>query len=144
VFAIALGLCVGAAGALSVDYLFALADAARRDGARPQYLRVYFMGAPLIYGYFAIDAAFRAAGDTRTPFTLLLVSTACTLVLDPVLILGSGARGSGSWGGDCTRADPGGAFVAGLVLLSRRGLMRVGWVTWPTVRPLPESVSRPH
>ena len=36
------------------------------------YLGTYLFGAPLIFGFFAIDAAFRAAGDTRTPFVLLL------------------------------------------------------------------------
>ena len=58
-------------------------------GAR--YLGTYLLGAPLIFGFFAVDAAFRAAGDTRTPFVLLLASVAVTLVLDPVLILGLGA-----------------------------------------------------
>ena len=32
------------------------------------YLGTYLLGAPLIFGFFAIDAAFRASGDTRTPF----------------------------------------------------------------------------
>ena len=137
VFAIALGLGVGVAGALSVDYLFALMQTPPEVTALGRnYLRVYFLGAPLIYGYFAIDAAFRAAGDTRTPFTLLLVSTACTLVLDPVLILGlAGAPRLGIVGAAIALVlTRGGAFMAGLALLSRRGLMRAGRVTWPTVR----------
>jgi len=137
VFAIALGLCVGVAGALSVDYLFALMRTPPEVTALGRnYLRVYFLGAPLIYGYFAIDAAFRAAGDTRTPFTLLLVSTACTLVLDPVLILGlAGAPRLGIVGAAIALVlTRGGAFMAGLALLTRRGLMRAGRVTWPTVR----------
>ena len=36
-----------------------------------RYLGTYLLGAPLIYGFFAVDATFRAAGDTRTPFVLL-------------------------------------------------------------------------
>ena len=55
-----------------------------------QYLRTYLLGTPLIYGFFAVDAAFRASGDTRTPFLLLLSSVLVTLVLDPLLILGIG------------------------------------------------------
>src|SRR5687768_3249142 len=55
-----------------------------------RYLAIYLLGAPLIFGFFAVDAAFRAAGDTRTPFLLLLASVAVTLVLDPVLIVGWG------------------------------------------------------
>jgi len=136
-FAVALGLGVGVAGALSVEHLFALMQTPPEVTALGRnYLRVYFMGAPLIYGYFAIDAAFRAAGDTRTPFTLLLVSTACTLVLDPVLILGLvGAPRLGIVGAAIALVlTRGGAFVAGVMLLHRRGLMRVGRIAWPTVR----------
>ena len=54
------------------------------------YLGTYLLGAPLIFGFFAIDAAFRAAGDTRTPFLLLLGCVIAALMLDPVLILGLG------------------------------------------------------
>src|SRR5262245_41150053 len=46
------------------------------------YLDVILLGTPFLYGFFAIDAAFRASGDTRTPFVLLLASVAVTLVLD--------------------------------------------------------------
>jgi putative MATE family efflux protein len=136
-FAIALGLGVGLVGALSVDYLFSLMQTPPEVTALGRdYLRVYFLGAPLIYGYFAVDAAFRAAGDTRTPFALLLVSTACTLVLDPVLILGVGrAPRMGIVGAAIALVlTRGVAFVAGVALLGRRGLMRLGWLTWPTVR----------
>ena len=66
--------------------LVRLRDAA--DGpAWRQFVEIY---APLIFGFFAVDAAFRAGGDTRTPFVLLATSVAVTLVLDPALILGWG------------------------------------------------------
>ena len=102
------------------------------------YLRVYFLGAPLIYGYFAIDASFRAAGDTRTPFALLLVSTACTLVLDPVLILGlAGAPRLGIVGAAIALVlTRGGACIAGLVLLRQRGMLRLHRFSWRTVRAI--------
>ena len=136
-FAVALGAAVGIAGALSVDALFSLMHTPPEVTALGRsYLRVYFLGAPLIYGYFAIDASFRAAGDTRTPFALLLVSTACTLILDPVLILGlAGAPPLGIVGAAIALVlTRGGAFVAGLLLLWRRGLIRAGRAIWPTVR----------
>ena len=136
VFSIALGAIVGVVGALSVDHLFALMRTPPEVTALGRsYLRVYFLGAPLIYGYFAVDAAFRASGDTRTPFALLLVSTACTLVLDPILILGlGGAPRLGIVGAAIALVlTRGGAFVAGIALLARRRLMRVGRVTWRTV-----------
>ena len=31
-----------------------------------RYLGTYFLGAPLIFGFFAVDAAFRAALRTRS------------------------------------------------------------------------------
>jgi putative MATE family efflux protein len=95
-------------------------------GAR--YLGTYLLGAPLIFGFFAVDAAFRAAGDTRTPFVLLLSSVAVTLVLDPVLIVGWGPVPALGVAGAaiatiCTRAV---AFVLGLAIIGRRGVVRFG------------------
>ena len=55
-----------------------------------QYLGTYLLGTPFLFGFFAVDATFRASGDSRTPFILLAISVAVTLVLDPVLILGLG------------------------------------------------------
>jgi putative MATE family efflux protein len=136
VFSLALGAAVGIVGAVSVDYLFAvMRTPAEVTELGRSYLRVYFIGAPLIYGYFAVDAAFRASGDTRTPFVLLLVSTACTLVLDPVLILGlAGAPRLGIVGAAIALAlTRGGAFAAGITMLARRRLMRIGPVTRRTV-----------
>jgi putative MATE family efflux protein len=101
-------------------------EARRTNGVR--YLGVYLLGAPLLYGFFAIDAAYRAAGDTRTPFVLLASSVAVTLVLDPVLILGLGPFPRLGIAGAalatlCTR---GGAFLMALVIAWRRGLLRFG------------------
>lgn len=100
-------------------------------GAR--YLGTYLLGAPLIFGFFAVDAAFRAAGDTRTPFLLLFASVAVTLVLDPALIVGWGPFPALGVGGAaiatiCTRAV---AFLLGLAIVGRRGVVRFGW---PDVR----------
>jgi putative MATE family efflux protein len=138
-FAVTLGVVIGVLGALFVDRLFAMMHTPPEVTALGRnYLRVYFLGAPLIYGYFAIDAGFRAAGDTRTPFALLLASTACTLVLDPVLILGlGGAPRLGIVGAAIALVlTRGGAFIAGFVLLTRRGLMRGFGMSWPTVRSI--------
>jgi putative MATE family efflux protein len=136
-FALALGTIVGAIGAVSVDYLFAVMQTPPEVTALGRdYLRIYFLGSPLIYGYFAVDAAFRAAGDTRTPFVLLLTSTLCTLVLDPVLILGLGGIPRLGIAGAAIALvlTRGGAFVIGFVLLTRRGMLRVRPATMGTVR----------
>ncbi len=54
------------------------------------YLAVYLAGAPVVFTYFVMEAAFRSAGDTRTPLVLLAVSLGLNTVLDPLLILGIG------------------------------------------------------
>ena len=94
------------------------------------YLGTFLAGTPLIYGFFAIDAAFRASGDTRTPFVLLLASVAVTLVLDPVLILGLGPfpRMGIAGAAIATIGTRGAAFLMGISIAARRGLMRFGRV----------------
>lgn len=125
-FSLLLGVVVAALGMALLPHLFALmgmppdiAQLGRR------YLGAYLLGAPLVFGFFAVDAAFRAAGDTRTPFALLAVSISVTLVLDPVLILGLwGAPQLGIAGAAVatvlTRAA---AFVMGLAIAVRRGII---------------------
>jgi putative MATE family efflux protein len=97
-----------------------------------RYLGTYFLGAPLIFGFFAVDAAFRAAGDTRTSFLLLSASVGVTLVLDPLLIVGWGPIPPLGVAGAaiatvCTRAV---AFALGLTIVGRRGVLRVGRPDW--------------
>jgi putative MATE family efflux protein len=128
VFAIALGTVVGVVGALQVDRLFAVMGTPPEVTALGRvYLRTYLLGAPLIYGYFAVDAAFRARGDTRTPLILLVASTACTLALDPILILGlGGAPRLGIAGAAIALVSTrGAACVIGVDLLMRRRMVRV-------------------
>jgi putative MATE family efflux protein len=86
---------------------------------------VYVLAAPVLYAYFAVDATFRAAGDTRTPFVILLASVVVALALDPVLILGAGpvpalgVRGAAA----ATISTRAAAFVVGLAILRRRGMI---------------------
>src|SRR5882724_4509990 len=54
------------------------------------YLSTWLLGAPLVFGFFAIEATFRAAGDTRTPFLMLAGSVGVSILLDPLLIMGLG------------------------------------------------------
>jgi putative MATE family efflux protein len=90
-YAVFLGIIVAIVGQLFVDDMFRVMrtplDVSELGRA---YLGTYFLAAPLLFGFFAVDAAFRACGDARTPFLLLAASVAVTLVLDPVLILGLG------------------------------------------------------
>jgi len=98
------------------------------------YLGTYFLAAPLLFGFFAVDAAFRASGDARTPFLLLAASVAVTLVLDPVLILGLGpAPELGIVGAAiATIATRAVVCVLGIAVLIRRRMVVFG-VPRPTI-----------
>ncbi|HJQ20407.1 MAG TPA: MATE family efflux transporter [Gemmatimonadaceae bacterium] len=93
-----------------------------------RYLGTYLIGTPLIFGFFAVDAAFRAAGDARTPFILLAVSVAVTLVLDPVLIMGLGPAPRLGIAGAAiaTVTTRSVAFALGLMLVVRGGQLHIG------------------
>ena len=54
------------------------------------YLHTWLLGAPLVFGFFALEATFRSSGDTTTPFLVLAGSAVLSVVLDPLLILGAG------------------------------------------------------
>lgn len=127
--AMALGLVVAALGTWQLDNLFAIMHAPPEVTALGRsYLHTYLLATPLIYGFFAVDATFRASGDTRTPLLLLIVSVAFTLLLDPALILGWwGLPRLGIAGAALATAGTRAAvFVLGLVLLHRRGLVHFG------------------
>ena len=129
VLALALGATVAAIGLVLLPTLFSLMatpDEVTTLGKR--YLGTYLLGAPLIFGFFVVDATFRAAGDTRTPFLLLSTSVVATLVLDPILILGLlGAPALGIRGAAiATLATRGVVFLIGLVILRRRGMLVLG------------------
>ena len=126
VYALILGSVLGAIGVVVAPLLFTML------GASPEvstlgvpYLRVYMIGAPLIFGFFAVDSAFRSSGDTRSPLILLACSVSVTLILDPVLIRGLWiAPELGMLGAAismvATRAI---VCLAGVLILMRRGLI---------------------
>lgn len=125
-FALALGVVVGVTGAAAVAGLFAFMQTPPEVTALARdYLRTYFLGLPLIYGFFCVDATFRASGDTRTPLVLLFGSVACTLVLDPLLILGGGPVPRLGIAGAAVAlvATRGAAFAIGVWILRRRRML---------------------
>lgn len=136
IFTVVSGVVVGAAGLAMLPRLFALMHTPSDVTALGlRYLGTYLLGTPLIFGFFAVDAAFRAAGDARTPFVLLSLSVAVTLVLDPVLILGLGPAPKLGIAGAAiatvtTRAV---AFALGLWLVLRRGLLRFERFDWKAI-----------
>ena len=139
-YALVAGLVVSGAGLLVADSMFRLMtvppEVARMGHA---YLATWLLGGPLVFGFFAIEATFRAAGDTRTPFAMLAGSVLVSIALDPLLIAGIGPFPRlGVEGAALTSVMVrGGGFLLGLVIALRRGLLRVAAPDW---RALPSIV----
>lgn len=118
-----LGVAAAAFGLFGLDLVFDIMQApAELVPFARDFLVVQLLGAFLIYGYFAVAASFRSAGDTRTPFVLLGVSVLLNLALDPAMILGWGPLPEmGVFGaGLATVLTRGFGFVVGLWILRRR------------------------
>lgn len=141
--AVAAGLAVGAVtavlGLLVTDTLFSVMRVPAEVAVLGRsYLHVWLLGAPLVFGFFALEAAFRASGDTRTPFLVLAISVALNAVLDPLLITGAGPLPALGVGGAAAASVMvrGLAFLFGLVVALRRGLLAwraPDWRAVPTV-----------
>lgn len=141
--ALVLSLVLGAActvvGLALLPHLFVVMHVPAAVGTLgTRYLGTYLLGAPLIFGFFAVDAAFRAAGDTKTPFLLLAASVGVTLVLDPILIAGWGSIPALGMAGAAiatvgTRAV---AFALGLTIVGRRGVLRIASPDWKVIRQI--------
>jgi putative MATE family efflux protein len=132
VFAFGLGIAIAIIGSMVLPLLLGVMELPGDVSLlATRYLRTYLIGTPLIYGFFAVDATFRAAGDTRTPFVLLLASVAITLLLDPLLMLGIGPFPKLGIAGAAiaTIATRGAAFVMGVSIAHRRGLLAFGRVS---------------
>lgn len=126
--ALAGGLVLGLVARELIGPLFALMDTPPVvTGLGRVYLATYFLGTPLIFGFFAVEATFRASGDTRTPLLLLAASVLVNLVLDPLLITGWGPFPALGIAGAAVAAllTRGGVLAIGFVLLGRRRLVRL-------------------
>src|SRR5205809_6913409 len=102
------------------------------------YLSTWLLGAPLVFGFFAIEATFRASGDTRTPFLMLAGSVGVSIALDPLLIAGVGPfpRLGVEGAALASVMVRGGGFLIGIGIAWRRGLIRLDapdWRALPTV-----------
>ena len=138
-YALVAGLVVSVVGLLVARSMFRLMtvppDVARLGRA---YLGTWLLGGPLVFGFFAIEATFRAAGDTRTPFLMLAGSVCVSIVLDPLLIAGVGPfpRLGVEGAALASVMVRGGGFLVGLVIALKRRLLRIAapdWRTLPTI-----------
>jgi len=130
---LALGVLVGAGGWLLVPALFDLMHTpAQVTDLGRLYLTTYLVGAPLVFGFFAVEATFRASGDTRTPLILLGTSVVLNVALDPLLIVGAGPLPALGIAGAAVAAvlTRGAALGMGFVILTRRRLVRLSVFDW--------------
>jgi putative MATE family efflux protein len=138
-YALMAGLVVSIAGWLVVGTMFSVMKVPPEVATLGHaYLSTWLLGAPLVFGFFAIEATFRAAGDTRTPFLMLAGSVCFSIALDPLLIAGVGPfpRLGVEGAALASVMVRGGGFLLGLVIALRRGLLRIGapdWRTLPTI-----------
>src|SRR5438552_13712825 len=138
-YALIAGLVVSIIGLLIADDLFRLMTVPPEVAKLGHvYLTTWVLGGPLVFGFFAIEATFRAAGDTRTPFMMLAASVCVSIVLDPLLIAGVGPfpRLGVEGAALASVMVRGGGFLVGLVIALRRGLLRIDdpdWRALPTI-----------
>ena len=135
-YALVAGLVVSVVGVLLADTMFRLmrvpAEVASLGHA---YLSTWLLGGPLVFGFFAMEATFRAAGDTRTPFLMLAGSVCVSIALDPLLIAGIGPfpRLGVEGAALASVMVRGGGFLIGGIIALRRGLLRISAPDWRAV-----------
>jgi putative MATE family efflux protein len=84
-----LGVIVGiVGGTFAKTILAALGTPQSVLAASTSYARVTFFSIPILFTFLAYTTFLRGTGDTRTPFYVLVLSTALTFILTPAFILG--------------------------------------------------------
>jgi putative MATE family efflux protein len=138
-YALVAGVGVSLLGLLLTNTLFRLMAVPPEVAALGHaYLDTWLLGGPLVFGFFAIEATFRASGDTRTPFVMLASSVLLSVGLDPLLIAGLGPFPTLGVEGAALASVMvrGGGFLVGIWVALRRGLVRLeapDWRAVPTV-----------
>ncbi|WP_246310201.1 MATE family efflux transporter [Halorarum halophilum] len=134
-FVMLVSLVIAAVGYVAVEPMLALlpADVATARDIVPlaaEYMRVFFLATPFLFGFYVFVSLMRGYGDTRGPLRVMVISVALNVVLDPILIFGFGPiNGSGIEG------------AAWATLVSRAVATVVGWYVifgtsaGPDVRP---------
>ena len=86
---------LGIVGFLATDSMLGVlpADAETQAAIIPlaaDYLRIFFLGIPFVFGFFVFAALMRGYGNTRAPMRVMVISVLLNLVIDPLLIFGVG------------------------------------------------------
>ncbi len=86
---------LGVAGYFLTDPMLALLPADPETQAQivplaGDYMRVFFLGMPFLFGFFIFVSLMRGYGNTHAPMRVMLVSVVVNLAIDPLLIFGVG------------------------------------------------------
>jgi len=138
-YALAAGVVVSGTGLAVADAMFRFMGVPQEVATLGhEYLSTWLLGGPLVFGFFAIEATFRAAGDTRTPMLLLVTSVLLSLTLDPLLIAGIGPfpRLGVEGAALASVMVRGGGFLIGVVIALRRGLLPLRAPDWRSIPTL--------
>ena len=92
-FVISLSTVLGIVGHFVTGDMLALLPADAETAAvvipmAAEYMEVFFLGMPALFGFFVFSSLMRGYGNTRTPMIVMFVSVAINVVLDPFLIFG--------------------------------------------------------
>ncbi|QFU83311.1 MATE family efflux transporter [Natronorubrum aibiense] len=90
-----LAVALGIVGYVATDPMLAAlpADSDTQAAILPlagDYLRIFFLGVPFVFGFFVFAALMRGYGNTRAPMRVMVISVVVNLALDPLLIFGVG------------------------------------------------------
>ena len=90
-----LAIVLGVLGYFVTDSMLALlpADPETQATVIPlaaDYMRIFFLGMPFLFGFFIFVSLMRGYGNTRAPMRVMAVSVVINLVIDPLLIFGVG------------------------------------------------------
>ncbi|MFB6152540.1 MAG: MATE family efflux transporter [Haloarculaceae archaeon] len=93
VFVVGLAVVFGLLGFFLSDAMLALlpssADTTRQVlPLANDYMRVFYLGLPFLFGFFIFSSVMRGYGDTKTPMYVMAGSVALNVVGDPILIFG--------------------------------------------------------
>ncbi|AHF98802.1 multidrug transporter MatE [Halostagnicola larsenii XH-48] len=90
-----IAIAIAVIGFLATDSMLALlpADPETEAAIIPlasEYMRVFFLGMPFLFGFFIFVSLMRGYGNTRAPMVVMFVSVVFNVAVDPVFIFGVG------------------------------------------------------
>lgn len=94
-FITAIATAVGLLGFFLTDRLLGVLPASTATAGQvvplaAEYMSVFFLGLPFLFGFFVFSALLRGYGNTRAPMIVTAVSVLINVVLDPLFIFGLG------------------------------------------------------